>query len=171
MNRVRGLTAAEAALAHGLFGAAIDTARVRIHAGAWWLRWPDSAAVWGNGIYFPPTQCPPDFGRGTASMQAWLVHELVHVWQGQRGFPLVFGAICLGARGGYWQRRGYRYPPLHTVAHLGCLNMEQQADLVAHYFLASRHRHPQYRPQLTEYRRLLRPLWQHPHNHRLLPRL
>ena len=170
MQPVRNLSAAEITLAQTVFQNGIDYAAVRIHAGAWWLRAPHMAVAPGNGIYFPPAHCCADFAAAGLGQQAWLIHELTHVWQHQHGFPLWCGAMLLGLRGAYVRRRGYRYAALEQVAHLGCLNMEQQADVLAHYFLACQPAHTPYRAQLPQYRRLLRPFWANPHNARLLPR-
>ena len=169
MKAVRGLSAAEIALAQTVFQHGIDYAAVRIYAGAWWLRSPNMAVAPGNGIYFPAAHCCADFAAGSLGQQAWLIHELTHVWQHQHGFPLWWGGLLLGLRGAYLRRRGYRYPPPVQIAHLGCLNMEQQADVLAHYFLACQPAHTPYQPHIPQYRRLLRPFWANPHDARLLP--
>ena len=36
--------------------------------------------------------------------------------------------------GGYRRRRAYLYPNLSDIYHFGMLNLEQQADLLAHYY-------------------------------------
>lgn len=169
MSRVRGLSQAECALAQWLYQDGIDYRAVRIHAGAWWLPTSKLAVALGNGIYFPPRHCPKDFAMAALPYQAWLMHELAHVWQYQHGFPLWLGGGLLALRGGYWRRRGYVYTPLAQVAHLGKLNMEQQADVMAHFFLASRHQVAAFQADLPHYRRLLRPFFADPHHARLLP--
>jgi len=128
----RPLTEGETALARRLFGAAIDPSRVRISA--WGGRF---AFVLGSRIRFPH-DCPADFAAADLPMQAWLAHELTHVWQFQTR-PLATLASWLGIllSGGYGRRlRGYRYAlPLKPW---GAYNIEQQARLIEHGFLAER---------------------------------
>lgn len=89
--------------------------------------------------------------------------------QHQHGFPLLFGGVLMALYAGYVRRRAYRYPPVAQISTLGCLNMEQQADVLAHYFLAARHNDARYRAQLPQYRRLLRPFFADAHRRCLLP--
>ncbi len=93
------------------------------------------AVTLGRRILFPGAP-PGDFSRLPAASRAWLVHELVHV----RQFATAPGATLLSwARvlltGGYGPGLpGYRYPwppPAWEV-----LNLEQQASLVEHAYLA-----------------------------------
>ena len=83
-----------------------------------------------------PGRLPADFAAAPLRTQARLVHELVHVWQFQTA-PLATLASWaqVAARGGYGPGLpGYRYPwPPPPWARL---NLEQQASLVEHAFLA-----------------------------------
>jgi putative rhs element vgr protein len=63
-----------------------------------------------------------------------MIHELTHVWQYQQGFKTWLGGLFLFVSGGYRRRRAYLYPNLSDIYHFGMLNMEQQADLLAHYY-------------------------------------
>jgi len=63
-----------------------------------------------------------------------MIHELTHVWQYQQGFKTWLGGLFLFVSGGYRRRRAYLYPKLSDICHFGMLNMEQQADLLAHYY-------------------------------------
>ena len=75
---MRRLTPGERALARGVFADAIDLDRVRI---APWL--PGRTAVTtGSTIHFT-RGATADFAGEPPHLQAWLVHELVHVWQFQ----------------------------------------------------------------------------------------
>lgn len=81
----RPLVEGELACARGIFGDAIDYARVRIHNRKAYFFQPANVAITPNGqIYFPPTSYRADFSTN-AHDAAWLIHELVHVWQHQQG--------------------------------------------------------------------------------------
>lgn len=165
----RSLTDNELNLVSNLIGKAADWSEVKIVSGAWWQFHPHAAICCGNRIYFPAAYYAEDFVATALSRQAWLIHELIHVWQSQHGFPVLLAGVCLAMKAAYYHRRAYRYPPLNEIKYFGQLNMEQQAQLVQDYFLAqagdSRHH-----PYLLHFRRLLKPLVNHPHNRRLLPR-
>lgn len=118
-------------MAREVFGAAIDLDRVRVVM----RRRGRFAFVIGSRISFPPA-APVDFGVAPRWMQAWLVHELTHVWQFQTR-PLRALASWLGIllTGGYGPKlTGYRYAlPLKPWREY---NIEQQARIVEHGFLA-----------------------------------
>ena len=128
----RPLSEGETALARGVFGDALDHGPVRLST----RRWGVFAIAFGPHISFPPSHpAPDDFTRAPLEMQAWLIHELVHVWQFQTAPMRTLASWALTAiRGGY--RRGlpgYRYGwPLKPWA---ALNLEQQARIVEHAFL------------------------------------
>ena len=91
------------------------------------------AITLGRMVVFP-ADAPTDFSKEPVSLQAWLIHELVHVWQFERS---VTGTLASWAKtlfsGGYGPaRRGYAY--VHPFAW-GRLNLEQQASVVEHAFL------------------------------------
>jgi hypothetical protein len=135
MSRAPGrpLTSGEAAMAAALFGRALDPAPVRVHAGSffWFNLQPRDTALAPRGaIWFPPAHARADFAHAPAAARHWFMHELVHVWQHQLGYPVLLrGALRLGLR--------YRYV-LAPGRRLGDYNMEAQGDLLADYF-ALRH--------------------------------
>lgn len=126
---VRRLTNGERALARSVFAGAIDLDRVRIAP-----RLPGRTAVTTGSTINLPKDAPADFAQEPAPLQAWLIHELVHVWQFQThpGRTILSWAGVV-ASGGYGpRRRGYAYP--HPFAW-DRLNLEQQASVVEHAFL------------------------------------
>jgi hypothetical protein len=124
----RPLTARETTMAALLFGAAIDYARVRIHNRRYLpLVQPRNCAMTPNGsIYFHPSCFLPDYAAGDPHTIHWFMHEMVHVWQHQLGYPVKLrGAIRIGLSYGY---------ALRPDAQLADYNMEAQGDLLADYF-------------------------------------
>ena len=126
---VRPLTAAERALAAEVFGAGLDAARVRILALPVWSR----AFVAGPGlIVWPARTAPRDFADAPLGRQATFVHELTHVWQAQNGVHLLLAKIKAGD-----SDAAYAYD-LERDPEFMRLNIEQQAMVVEHAFVASR---------------------------------
>jgi hypothetical protein len=121
----RRLTPGETELARGVFGEALKLGGVRL----WFHGLPTGFAVTLGPIITLPGAVRPDFSAEGPDIQAWLIHELVHVWQMQTG-PL--RAIASWAQvvtaGGYGQGLpGYRYA---LPAQWEALNLEQQAAVV-----------------------------------------
>lgn len=128
---VRRLTPAERVLASEMFGDRLDSGRVRILAVPFWPR----AFVAGPSlIVWPARQLPADFGQAPLRDQATFVHELTHVWQAQHGVVLILAKLNAGD-----SAATYAYH-LATDTDFAALNIEQQAMVVEHAFLASRGR-------------------------------
>src|SRR5690349_8207810 len=126
---LRRLTAGERALGAEMFGAGLAAERVRILALPLWNR----AFVAGPGlIVWPAQSAPRDFAAEGLRMQAVFVHELTHVWQAQHGVSLILGKIKAGDR-----PASYAYDLANGPAFPD-LNIEQQAMVVEHAFLAAR---------------------------------
>ncbi|CAN7172577.1 hypothetical protein LJR219_000273 [Phenylobacterium sp. LjRoot219] len=127
--RLRRLTAAERALGREMFGEGLDVDRVRILAIPVWKR----AFVAGPAlIVWPAAWLPGDFGAAPLCTQATLVHELTHVWQAQHGVQLLIAKLKAGD-----SAAAYAYQLTADSDFLG-LNIEQQAMVVEHAFLAAR---------------------------------
>ncbi|MCW3848663.1 vgr related protein [Sphingomonas sp. LB-2] len=124
----RPLIPSETALARTVFGDAIDYARVRLHNRKWAFFQPRHITMAPMGhIHFHPEggRYREDFADAPLSAQALLIHEMVHVWQHQRG-------IFLPLRRLPWARYDYRFVRGKPLARYG---IEQQAMLVQHAFL------------------------------------
>ena len=124
----RPLTAGETQLARTVFGDSVDCSVVLVHNHAYPLLGgfqPDDTAVTPNGeMYFPEPSYLPDFSVDPRSAR-WFVHEMVHVWQYQLGYPV-------SSRG--MDRAALRYDyELDAQLRLGDYDMEQQGDIVADY--------------------------------------
>jgi hypothetical protein len=127
----RRLTAGERGFAAEMFGAGLDANRVRIFAIPVW----DRAFVAGPGlIVWPAATVRADFAAPQVPLrvQAVFVHELTHVWQAQHGVRLLFAKLRAGD-----SAADYAYD-LAGGPDFPHLNIEQQAMVVEHAFVASR---------------------------------
>lgn len=169
-NTWRRLTESETAAARRIFGSSLDYGRVKIYRGIPFLPTLNVAVAPCNHIYFPRNNCPEDFTLTTPNYQIWLIHELTHVWQHQQGYRPWLGGLLLALKGGYRRRSAYVYPPLHSIRSLAELNMEQQADLIAHYYAARYLEWPNYRAELPLFENVLAAFLANPADTALLPR-
>jgi hypothetical protein len=132
-KRSRALTPGEIELCRSIFGEAIDYAQVKLVEGKWWPFHPRGAAMAPMGnIWFHPDRggWSDDFSKEPLRRQAYFVHEMVHVWQAQKGgkfyLPLMRHPFC---------RYSYELTAGKPFRRYG---LEQQAEIVAHRFLADR---------------------------------
>ncbi|WP_409266069.1 Rhs element Vgr protein [Massilia sp. BHUDP2] len=148
------MTENEIAMASLLFRDAIDYSRVRIHGRRYMPFQPKNCCMTPNGsMYFHRSCFLPDYSRGDPGAIHWFMHEMVHVWQHQLGYPVrMRGAVRLGLSYAYTLREG---------ATLADYNMEAQGDLLADYFVLKFLRRPgamrqeRYRDNLALYERVL----------------
>jgi hypothetical protein len=128
--RARPLAAGEIAMASTLFGDALDYTRVRVHNRPYlpFGLQPRNCAMTPNGsIYFHHSCFLADYSAAALTARHWFMHEMVHVWQHQLGYPVrLRGALRLGLT--------YRYA-LWEGAQLSDYNMEAQGELLADYFV------------------------------------
>lgn len=126
----RPLTEAERALAQSVFGAAINYDAVQIRAHKWAFFQPRRTVMAPMGhMHFHPggdIYCD-DFCAQPIERQALFIHEMVHIWQAQtRGrwyLVLMRHPLC---------RYTYTLKPGWPLERYG---IEQQAEIVRHYFL------------------------------------
>lgn len=121
----RTLTSGERRLAQQVFAESLKLDEISVVAHRLLLR---HYAISPNGsIYFHPQDYRVDFSLESLAQQAWLIHELTHVWQLQQGIAVVKKAL--------FDRR------YHYVLQAGkCFwnyGVEQQAQMVQDYFLLS----------------------------------
>lgn len=122
----RPLTAAEIALGKSVFAADIAWTKIHIFQAP---RLGFGAMVpLGRTIVFSRWNAPRDFGAVDAAEQGWFIHELVHCWQAARG------TFLAGAKLGALGNGAYQYTPKSN--HLKDYNIESQAEIVRHLFLA-----------------------------------
>lgn len=119
----RYLTQGERALAQEIFAHHLQLDDIQIIAHRLILK---GYALSPNGhIYFHPQDYCADFSQQEMMYQAWLIHELVHVWQLQQGIAVVRKALL---------DRRYRYL-LEQGKHFLEYGVEQQAQMVQDYFI------------------------------------
>jgi hypothetical protein len=170
-QRYRTLTAGEVAMASRLFGDAIDYARVRIYNRRYlpFGLQPRNCAMTPNGsLYFHQSCCLLDFSTGSDDARHWFMHEMVHVWQYQLGYPVrLRGAFRIGL--------SYTYT-LAMDKVLSDYNMEAQGDLLADYFVLHHlgsgkpMRQPHYADALPLYEQVLAPFLANPADLENLPK-
>lgn len=144
----RPLTPGEIALARGVFHDAIDYAQVRIARRKWAFFQPRDTVMAPSGcIHFHPagTAYRDDFAAAALTDQGLFVHEMVHIWQHQRGIflPLVRHPFC---------RYDYALKPGQPLHRYG---IEQQGEIVRHAFLLRHGAVIPGAPPLTQYETLL----------------
>lgn len=125
----RPMTPGEINMAKLIFKNSIDYAKVKCHNGEylWFGMQPDSTAMTPEGeIYFSPKEFRADFSKEPPGSRLWFIHEMVHVWQYQLGYPTKLrGAARIGLSYDYTLRKGKL---------LSDYNMEAQGDLLADYW-------------------------------------
>ncbi|MES2833998.1 MAG: hypothetical protein V4707_04720 [Pseudomonadota bacterium] len=130
---IRGLTEGEAALAGEMFGEALRLETIRMVAAPWPVFRAFVAGRWfgRDWVVWPRSEARADFAAETVRRQSVFIHELTHVWQSQAGIGLARAKLKAG-----FSDAAYRYPD--APCHWDALNIEQQAMVVQHRFLASR---------------------------------
>lgn len=140
----RSLTAREITLAREVFKDSIDYSKVKIINGGL-LGMPNASknAMTPFGSIHLPSEdynATKDFGLDNvdATLKIWFIHEMTHVWQYQHGFNNARAGINTGINGGYTQRSlAYEYSLADKIKKFNEYNMEQQAEIVSHYFDAT----------------------------------
>jgi hypothetical protein len=127
IGEIRALTPGEVAIAEAMFADELDASRVRI------AQLPPLAfgamVPLGETILFSMAAAARDFSAAPPRAQGFFVHELVHCWQAARGRVLALAKLKAIGRAAY----RYRLTPGKTFA---AYNIEQQAEIVRHLFLA-----------------------------------
>lgn len=146
----RPLTPGERDLARTVFGDAIDYDPVRLRRRKWFPFQPRQTVMAPCGhIHFHPkgSHWSEDFSGEPIGAQGLFIHEMTHVWQAQtRGryyLPLMRHPFC---------RYTYEFMPGRPLEHYG---LEQQAEVVRHFFLLQGGRAVPGKPRLDAYRAII----------------
>lgn len=125
----RVLSPGERAIASDLFANEIEADRIHI------VQAPPlgfvAMAPFRRTIFFGKVRAARDFATAPLRWQALLAHELAHCWQAARGVVLPLAKLSAIGAG------AYRYA-LAPGKAFGDYNIEQQAEIVRHLFLARR---------------------------------
>jgi hypothetical protein len=125
-NKSRKLTPGELREAKSVFGLSINYDKVIVHEATAYFFQPNGTAITPNGeIYFPPADYKYSFATNRSDA-AWLIHELTHVWQHQRGMWVRLRGMA---------NRNYDYGDL-SKSKLAFLSqgVEVQASIVGDYY-------------------------------------
>ena len=147
LRGLRKLTYGEVQLASSIFGNTINYNDVNIYQENWagFIPVPSGRAMtpWGD-MYFDTSNkyYSSDFSKKHYGYKALFIHEMVHVWQYQNGYPLnvLIGAVA-SLSAGYTYNINYRsfydggteYVTLYS--QFSDFNIEQQGNIVMDYFL------------------------------------
>ena len=146
----RPLTDSERRLARSVFGDAIDYDRVEVRNRTWAFFQPRRVVMAPMGhLHFHPAgglYCD-DFCDTPLDRQGLFIHEMVHVWQAQTR-----GTWYLVLMRWPTDRYSYTLRPGWGLARYG---LEQQAEIVRHYFLLSRGVTVAGAPPIESYRAIL----------------
>ncbi len=125
----RKLTPEETAIARSVFGDALDTSQIELTDTGVPLA-GDNAVAFPNLVRFPPGT----LSQPGATFNGWLVHELTHLWQYQRGHTVP--QLAVDAAGGDYDYGG---PGGLVAAHeagkrFGQFTFEEQGNILRHYW-------------------------------------
>jgi len=133
-GKFRNLTAGETGLIRMIFGDSISTSRVKIYHREWRVllgMQKNNTVMTPNGnMYYPTGLFKEDFSTDVIHIEDLhlFIHEMVHVWQHQRGFSVIRKGMVS------FDRSRYSYK-LDEDKKLSNYEMEAQAELIADYFL------------------------------------
>ncbi|MDK2761763.1 MAG: vgr related protein [Sphingopyxis sp.] len=150
----RALTPGEIALARTVFGDAIAYDRVRVNHYKWIFFQPRQIvmAPMGN-LHFNPRGdlYRDDFSAAPQPLQGLFIHEMTHVWQAQTR-----GRWYLVLMRHPFATYAYTLKPGWPLARYG---LEQQAEIVRHYWLQTRQIIVGGAPGVEAYRAILPAEW------------
>jgi len=137
-GKFRYLTAGEVGLMRMIFADSICYTRVKVYNGKWkvllGMQRDDTVMTPNGNIYYPYDLFREDFSGGgpdNVNLQVF-IHEMVHVWQYQHGYPVKWHGILS------FDKSRYRYE-LGADKRLSDYNMEAQANLLADYLWLQRY--------------------------------
>ena len=130
----RGLTRGEEMMARTVFGDGINYGTVRVNNHGYRLFFglqdPNTAVTPNGQMYMPPALYRDDYSESTDADRRLFMHEMVHVWQNQMGYPVRRKGLTVTSRGA----TAYAYT-LTPTSRLSDFNMEQQGNLMSDYYM------------------------------------
>lgn len=131
---LRRLTLGEIRLASNIFGSSIQYHRIWVHCDSYLpfgLQGKRVGMAPNGEMYFRKETYQQDFSATHPRVQHFFLHEFAHVWQHQHG-------MWVRTRGLFSWNASYRYT-LNERRRLADYGMEQQAQIIADYFLLKVH--------------------------------
>nr|WP_318379249.1 type IV secretion protein Rhs [uncultured Enterobacter sp.] len=132
-NGLRVMRAGEIHLAQQLYGHSIHYEKVWIHHGSFLpfdMQENHTAMTPTGEIWFEQKLYKDDFSRSDLSLKHIFMHELMHVWQKERGMNVIMRGLISGVTDYHYKLDKYR---------LSDYSMEQQASIVSDYWLLKYH--------------------------------
>jgi hypothetical protein len=136
-GRFRRLAPHEVEAGRRVYAETIPWDRVRIYPGSYVARLASASTKEPTAVVtMRVVHVPSSFDTATAAGRAWLVHELMHVWQGQHTGPSCMARAIVGQRHGGYDYGGVEGLRAHAAVGLAAFNPEQQADIMRGYYKA-----------------------------------
>lgn len=132
-NGLRVMRAGEILLAQQLYGNSIHYEKVWIHHGSFLpfdMQENHTAMTPAGEIWFEEYLYIDDYSIGNLSLQHIFMHELMHVWQRERGINVILRGVISGISNYHYNLDKYR---------LSDYSMEQQACITSDYWLIKNH--------------------------------
>jgi len=136
----RSLTLGEIAMCKTIFANSIRYQEVKINARNYMTM---GAMGVGGEIYFNPKRYEVDYSMASRFIQEWFIHEMTHVWQYQKGYPVFKIGLDLQAVMITNNVEPYMYNIMASkldtnnqqiLSSFQDYNMESQACILAHYY-------------------------------------
>lgn len=174
----RKLTSGEIAMCRPIFKDSIFYSEVYVHKEDWLpfgIQDKDTAMSPDGEIYFPTGKFSEDFSKESGKIKIWFMHEMAHVWQWNRGYRgrlkakgFLYGLISWSSeKGSRWVYEYYL--PENKDKKMPEFNMEQQAEIISHYYGAKFLKDVDYTPRLPFLERALSDFLREPRAVALLP--
>jgi hypothetical protein len=127
----RPLTDHEVAAGRRVYGETIPWARVRVYQGSYVARLATRLSGKPTAVVtMRVIHAPPPFDTTSTNGKAWLVHELMHVWQGQQTGPVYMAHALIGQGGAGYDYGGDPALVANAATGMAAFNPEQQGDIL-----------------------------------------
>ena len=150
----RPLTRGEIDMARLVFRDSIDYSRVKVFKKKYLpfgIQHKNTVIAPNGNIYCHPGESfKEDFSSEGFNLKILFIHEMAHVWQWQRGFPIKRHGFWTAITGGYTKESAYEYDSARDKGKtFPEFNFEQQAEIISHYFAAKYLKDDRYLPELA----------------------
>jgi hypothetical protein len=136
-GRFRRLSPDELQAGRRVYAETIPWDRVRVYQGSYVARVASASTKEPTAVVtMRVVHVPSSFDTYTTRGRAWLVHELMHVWQSQHTATSCMARAFVGQRRGGYDYGGVDGLRAHAGDGLAAFNPEQQADIMRGYYKA-----------------------------------